>query len=256
MIGITLYCFGMYLIGGLGASLGYHRILTHKSAEMPKWFEYLIVTLGLPVGTPVQWVGNHRAHHMCTDQDGDPHSPILGGFWFAHCGWYINSNNVILCILYALAGPIRMLIDGIMRPNTNQKHVHLAKDIQADKYYSFLSQPLIYMVFIWIYLAIIMIVPYLLFDWIGVLASSLTLVFMYNIGDAIDSVAHLYGRKEGKSEARNNLLLGYLSFGEGWHSNHHMHPNKAQFGTQKNQFDFSHLILKALKQIGIVNKIY
>jgi stearoyl-CoA desaturase (delta-9 desaturase) len=50
--------------------------------------------------------------------------------------------------------------------------------------------------------------------------------------------------------------LGYLSFGEGWHSNHHMHPNNAQFGTQKNQFDFSHLILKALKKIGLVNKIY
>jgi len=251
-----LYCFGMYLVGGLGASLGYHRILTHRSAEMPKWFEYSIVTLGLPSGTPVQWVGNHRAHHMCTDKEGDPHSPLVGGFWFAHCGWYINSSNVLLCIIYALAGPIRMLIDSVMRPNTNQDHIHLAKDIQADKYYAFLSRPMVYMLFIWFYLAIIMIVPYFIFGWAGVFASSLTLVFMYNIGDAIDSIAHLFGKKEGASEARNNILLGYLSFGEGWHSNHHLHPHKAQFGTQKNQFDLSHLILRALKKIGIVNKIY
>jgi fatty-acid desaturase len=256
MIGITLYCFGMYLLGGFGASLGYHRILTHRSADMPKWFEYLIVTLGLPMGTPVQWAGNHRAHHRYTDKEGDPHSPHLKGFWFAHCGWYFNSTNVVLCILYALAGPVRMFIDSVMRPNTNQEHVHLAKDIQADKYYAFVSQPLVYTVLVWIYLTIITIVPYLLFGWVGVLASSLTLVFIYNIGDGVDSIGHLFGKKVGESEARNNLLLGYLTFGDGWHANHHARPRRAQHGIQQHQFDLSHLTLRFLKKIRIVNKIY
>lgn len=256
MIGIATYCFGLYFLGGFGASLGYHRILTHQSAEMPKWFEYLIVLLGIPMGTPVQWVGNHRAHHMHSDEKGDPHSPHIGGFWFAHCGWYINSNNTVLCILYSLSGPIRMLIDSVLRPRTNQEHVYLAKDIQSDKFYSFLSRPFVYMLFLWLYIAIIIFIPYIIFGWAGVLASSITLVFVYNIGDAVDSIGHLIGDKLGPSEARNNTLLGYLAFGDGWHANHHMRPQSAKHGIKQNQFDLSHLMLQGLKKIGIVNKIH
>ena len=63
MIEILSYCLLIYLLGGIGTSLGYHRVLTHKSAELPKALEYTLVLLGLPAGTPVQWVGNHRAHH-------------------------------------------------------------------------------------------------------------------------------------------------------------------------------------------------
>jgi hypothetical protein len=74
------------------------------------------VILGLPAGTPVQWAGNHRYHHAHTDTPLDPHSPLHRGFWFAHVGWYIGSDNVALCILYSLAGPARMLVDAWMRP--------------------------------------------------------------------------------------------------------------------------------------------
>ncbi len=245
----------MYLLGGLGASLGYHRVLTHRSAEMPRWFEYLIVLIGLPAGTPIQWAGNHRAHHMHTDEKGDPHSPHEDGFWYAHCGWYIGTRNPLVCFLYAIAGPVRMVIDSILRPRTNQEHIHLAKDIQAIPFYSWLSRPMVYMIVLWIYLGIILGVSYLLFEWTGVLASSLMLVVIYNLGDAVDSFGHLFGKREGDSHARNNVLLGIFAFGDGWHANHHLRPQRAKHGVKKNQIDLSYGMLVFLRRIGIVKKI-
>lgn len=255
MIGVLTYCLVMYFLGGVGASIGYHRVLTHKSAEMHKWVEYSFVLLGLPAGTPIQWAGNHRAHHLYEDDQGDPHSPLLDGFWYAHCGWYINSKNWFICLLYALAGPFRMAIDSIMRPRTNQQYVHLAKDIKADRFYAFISRPLVYMLLMWIYLTIILLVPFLLFDSTGVIASSITLMAIYNIGDAVDSIGHLFGKRRGEGHARNNVLLGILAFGDGWHSNHHLFPQRAKHGIKRNQIDLSYLVLKLGKLVGIVKKI-
>lgn len=256
MIWLLTYCLVMYLLGGLGASLGYHRVLTHKSADLPKWLEYGLVLLGLPAGTPIQWAGNHRAHHMHTDVEGDPHSPHTDGFWFAHCGWYINSKNGLLCLLYALAGPVRMLIDSFMRPRSNQEHVHLAKDISAIKFYAFVSRPIVYMLILWFYLLIVLLVPFLLFNWNGLIAASITLVLIYNIGDAVDSIGHLFGEKKGDNEARNNALLGLFAFGDGWHANHHDRPRRAKHGLKKNQIDLSYLVLRLGKTIGVVKKIH
>lgn len=255
MIGIILYCFGMYLIAGIGASLGYHRVLTHKAAEMPKWVEYSIVFFGLPAGTPIQWVGNHRAHHNKTDENGDPHSPHVDGFWYAHCGWYIQTKNWFVCLLYTFAGPFRMLFDSFMRPRTNQQHVHLAKDIEADTFYSFISQPIVYMVILWIYLIVIFVPAFLFFGWNGIFAATITLIAIYNIGDAVDSFGHLYGEKTGKDESRNNVLLGVLAYGDGWHSNHHKNPKSAKHGIKKGQLDFTYIVLRIGKFIGLIKKI-
>lgn len=256
MIGLITYCLGIYLLGGLGASLGYHRLLTHGSAEVPKWFQRTLVLLGLPAGTPIQWAGNHRAHHQHTDESGDPHSPHLDGFWYAHCGWYIGTKNPFWCFLYALAGPIRMLIDSVMRPRTNQQHIHRAPDIAKDPFYAFLSRPMVYMLVLWIYLLFLIGLPFLLFGWIGVLATSLTLIIVYNLGDAVDSFGHLQGQRSGKSEARNNRVLGFLSFGDGWHANHHEQPRRARHGIKNGQIDLSYAMLRTFKVLGIVKKIY
>ena len=256
MTGIVIYSIVFYLLAGLGASLGYHRILAHRSAELAKWFEYCLVIVGLPLGTPIQWVGNHRAHHTTTDVPGDPHSPHVDGFWYAHCGWYIHSKNTFLCMLYALAGPIRMLIDSFMRPRTNQQHIHLAKDVSADKVYAFVSRPLVYMFIMWIYLIILLLVPYLIFGWKGVLIASILMVVIYNIGDSVDSIGHLIGGRRGKDKSRNNLILGYLAYGDGWHANHHQDPVRARHGNKWYQFDLSYSVLRVFEIIGIVKKIH
>ncbi len=108
-------CAGYYLAAGLAICIGYHRVLSHRSAVLAKWLERTLVTLGLPAGTPIQWAGNHRFHHAHADQPGDPHSP-RDGFWHAHNGWYIGRKDALTCVLYALAGPLRILFDGVAPP--------------------------------------------------------------------------------------------------------------------------------------------
>jgi len=111
-LGLIAGFLGYHLMTGLAIGLGYHRVLTHRAVTLPRWFERFIITLGLPAGTPIQWAGNHRRHHAKTDQPGDPHSPVVDGFWFAHVGWYIQSRRPLVCLLYSLAGPLRTLYDG------------------------------------------------------------------------------------------------------------------------------------------------
>lgn len=235
--------------------MGYHRILTHKSALLPVWFERIIVLLGLPAGTPIQWVGSHRAHHGFADQEGDPHSPHTMGFWFAHCGWYIGSTNIILCFLYAIGGPCRMIFDAFWRPRTNQQHNYLAEDIAADHFYKTISQPCVYQLIILCYATAIMASGMLLFGLSGIVIIWVMLIVVYNLGDAVDSFGHLYGKKAKHSEARNNIVLGWLSFGDGWHANHHNNPTLAKHGINKWQFDLTFVILNVLKGIGLVKKI-
>lgn len=256
MISLLIYCVIIYLLGGIGASLGYHRILTHKSAMLPKRLEYLIVVIGLPAGTPVQWVGNHRAHHKFTDVAGDPHSPVLDGFWYAHCGWYIGSTHPILCLLYALGGPIRMCVDSFLRPRTNLQYNEFAKDIESDAFYHFLSKSIVYNIVLLFYLSVLILVSWMGWGWNGIIAMWISLIIVYNLGDAVNSFGHLYGEKKSASHASNNRVLGWLSFGDGWHANHHKNPILAKHGQNKFQFDLSFLILEFLKKIKLVSKIH
>ena len=252
---LAIFCFLLYILGGMGASMGYHRLLCHQSAQVPKWFLYLLTLIGLPLGTPVQWVGNHRAHHNAADTIDDPHSPIISGFWYAHCGWYIGQTNPFICLLYALGGPFRMFFDSFWRPRTNQQYVNLAKDIDADPFLHAISRPIIYTSLLLIYLGSLLFITYYWFQIPGLIALWICLVIIYNLGDSVDSFGHLFGEKKGKSGARNNRILGLLSFGDGWHANHHLNPKKAKHGQAK-QFDLTYQFLRILKGLGIVKKIY
>src|SRR5437773_1054920 len=106
-MGWILYCLLYYFLAGLTINLGYHRCLAHRSLRLPRFLESVLITFGLPAGTPIQWAGNHRYHHRYADQENDPHSPRYGGFWHAHVGWYIGTANPWICIPYAFAGPLR-----------------------------------------------------------------------------------------------------------------------------------------------------
>ncbi len=205
-----LFFFTYYLLAGLGVNLAYHRVLSHRSLKLSKWLERTLVTVGLPAGTPVQWAGNHRYHHAHTDTELDPHSPVHRGFWYAHTGWYLRSKNVPLCVLYTLAGPVRMLVDAWMRPRTNQEHNDLAKDMASDGWYAFLSRPGPYLIAMHLHLGIPLAIAYWNWGWLGILWFWLTLALLYNLGDAIDSVAHLYGSRlpTQRDAARNNQILG------------------------------------------------
>ena len=254
---IALFPLLYYLLAGLGVNLGYHRVLSHRSLRLPKWVERSLVTLGLPAGTPVQWAGNHRYHHAHSDTPLDPHSPRQRGFWYAHVGWYLGTSNVLLCILYTLAGPLRMLIDAWMRPRTNQQFNALAPDVIGDPWYWRVSQRGPYTIAMHIHFLVPAIITRYLWGTSGTLVFYVTLVALYNLGDAIDSVSHMFGAQlpNQRDSSRNSLIMGLLILGDGWHANHHRYPWSAKHGLEGGQFDWTWQIIRLLSALGLAKDI-
>lgn len=254
---IVVFIIAYYLLAGLGVNLGYHRVLSHRSLKVPKWLERILVTIGLPAGTPVQWAGNHRYHHAHTDTPLDPHSPVHRGFWYAHVGWYLGSRNVPLCVLYCLAGPVRLLVDALMRPRTNQEYNYLARDVSADCWYHWISRPWPYAFAMSLHALIPAAIAWTFWGSAGIEVFWVTLVAVYNMGDAIDSVSHMYGEKVAGQQdtSRNSLVMGILILGDGWHANHHRFPWSAKHGLAKGQFDWTWQVIRMLRVVGLAHDI-
>jgi fatty-acid desaturase len=246
------YCALYYLFAGLAINLAYHRVLSHRSFVLHKSLERFLVTLGLPAGTPIQWAGTHRQHHRCVDAGGDPHSP-RDGFWHAHNGWYIGQRHPLPCLLYALAGPLRMLLDSWHRPRSNRQFDHLAADVAADPYYRWVSRPLPYQLIVIAHVTGFFGAAALLGGSVGVIALWATLVVLFNVGDAIDSVCHLTGDRPFAQAARagNSRLLGYLALGDGWHANHHRFPWSARHGVLPGQPDWTDGTIRVIERLGL-----
>lgn len=254
-----IFFFGFLFMAQLGVSMGYHRYLAHKSFKPKRWFEILIVILGLPSGTPIQWAGNHRAHHQHADTPLDPHSPHQRGFWFAHNGWYLQSENPFLCFLYAIAGPLRSFFDAFYRPRTNQQYAALAPDISADPFFSWVSRPGVYAVLVILYTSVVLAIAFAWMGWPGIALAWFCYVWVYNSGDGVDSISHLFGERPFPSEthrATNSLVMALLTFGDGWHANHHAYPKSARHGFKAGEVDTSFYLLWFLKKFRIVEQMY
>jgi stearoyl-CoA desaturase (delta-9 desaturase) len=254
---IAFFIVAYYLLAGLGVNLGYHRLLSHRSLKLPKWLERMLVMIGLPAGTPVQWAGNHRYHHAHADTALDPHSPLHKGFWYAHVGWYIGSDNAILCVLYSIAGPMRTLVDAWLRPRSNQEFNFLAQDVWSDPWYRQMSKPWPYAAAMHLHVLIPAMLTWRFWGFGGLLVFWLTLVALYNMGDAIDSISHMFGQElpAQPDRARNGFVMGFLILGEGWHANHHRFPWSAKHGLAKGQFDWTWQVIRALCVLGLAKDV-
>ena len=224
--------FTLYFITVYGISLGYHRILTHKGANLPKWFEYTIVTLGVLAlqGGPIEWVAQHRAHHAHADHEGDPHSAAESKRW-AHFDWMFRHNEA------------RVLPED--RPR-------LTPDLQTHVYYLWLDK---YAIFPTILLAITLFViggP----SWIvwGIFAR---LIFAYHSTWLVNSAAHGFGYKSFKTNdhSTNNWFVALLTFGEGWHNNHHAFPYSIRHGLGKFEYDPTWWSVLFFKKIGLLKDL-
>ena len=246
-----------YLSVGFGVTVAYHRVLTHRSATLRKPVLYALVLAGLPAGPPAEWVGNHRRHHADSDGPNDPHSPVHDGFWYAHCGWYLGIRNRGVCLLYALGGPLRYVVDMFLRQMSPGGHDERAKDVLEDRFLRFLSTRVGYVVG-----STTQVLPfvfaYLLMAWEGVAIAWVAGIVFYNAGDAVNSVGHLWGKQDfdGAGAARNNRFVALVSLGEGWHSGHHAFPRSARHGLLKGQVDASFLLLRLLSLFGLANYLY
>jgi stearoyl-CoA desaturase (delta-9 desaturase) len=221
-----------YIATGLGISMGYHRLHTHRSYKVPLLLEYFFAFCGALTleGGPIFWVATHRIHHQNSDQPGDPHSP-RDGAWWSHIGWILfgetNHNNTKLMSRYA-------------------------PDLAKHKFYVWLNN------YHWvpnvILAGILLAIGGLpLFFWAG----CLRLIFGLHATWLVNSATHMWGARRfaTRDDSRNNWWVALMTFGEGWHNNHHAHPTSARHGLAWYEFDPSWLLIKVLKSFGVAKSI-
>jgi stearoyl-CoA desaturase (delta-9 desaturase) len=232
--GAIAVCVGLHVLcGGFGICVGYHRLLTHRSFKTAKVVEYMMAICGAlsMQGGPVEWVALHRKHHQHSDTPGDPHS-AAEGFWWSHMLWVLNV-------------PKRQEMKAIA--------LRYAPDLHKQRFYRWL-EPINYIVAI-----VVAVGLYLAGGWPWVVwGMCIRLVATYHITWFVNSASHLWGYKNFLSNdlATNNWWVALVSYGEGWHNNHHAFPTSARHGMKKWEIDFSYMILRTMKAIGLAWDLY
>jgi stearoyl-CoA desaturase (delta-9 desaturase) len=231
----------LYVVAiNIGIGMCYHRLLTHRGYEVPKWLEYAMAvcaTLALE-GGPIFWVATHRVHHQLSDREGDPHTPSEGGWW-AHTGWLIWGD--------ALHAQTEVL-------------ARYVPDLARDRFLVWLSK------YHWIPLVASGV---LLFGLGGLTGGSVNAVGMLLWGAfmrvtlglhatwLVNSATHMWGsrRFETRDLSRNNWWVALVSGGEGWHNNHHAHPVSARHGLAWYEIDPNYWGIWLLSKVGLAHKI-
>jgi len=224
-VAIFLY----WLAGSLGIGLGYHRLLTHRGFKCPKWVEYFLTvcaTLALE-GGPIFWVATHRVHHQITDKPGDPHSPRDGGYW-AHMGWIMSGESL---------------------HNKLQGLLPYVPDLRKDKFHVWISE------WHWVPMLVLGLILLAIGGWqVMFWGIFFRTVFLLHSTWLVNSATHMWGsqRFATDDDSRNLWWVALLSFGEGWHNNHHAHPQSARHGLTWYEIDFNWYAIKALQAIGLI----
>jgi stearoyl-CoA desaturase (delta-9 desaturase) len=229
----------MYVVTILGVTLGFHRLLTHRSFQTFKWLQYGIAAVGSMAmqGPVMSWVADHRKHHAHTDQEGDPHTPhghgdglkgAIVGLWYAHMGW-----------LFAKSG--------------QAEHTRYARDLVEDR-----GMRVIHSTFgLWVLLGIA--IPFAIgYAFAGTLGGALEaalwggpvrIFLLHHVTWSINSVCHFFGtrRFDIDDHSTNVFWLAPLSMGEAWHHNHHTFPRSAFHGLKAWEVDPTGWVIRAMR---------
>jgi stearoyl-CoA desaturase (Delta-9 desaturase) len=229
-----------YVLTGYGVTLGFHRLLTHRSFQTHRWVEYILAVIGsMAVQGPVMsWVADHRKHHAHTDQEGDPHSPhghgggfkgAVSGLWYAHMGW-----------LFDRAG--------------QAEHDRYARDLYEDRGMRFIHAA--FPLWVLIGIAIPFAIGYAVDGTLGgavtaaVWGGAVRVFMLHHVTWSINSVCHFFGRRrfDVEDHSTNVFWLAPLSFGESWHHNHHAFPRSAMHGLRWWEVDPTAWLIRAMKR--------
>jgi sn-1 stearoyl-lipid 9-desaturase len=247
--GLILMVAGIYLFGMLGINIGYHRLLTHRGFVSPKWFEYFLGIVGCcnVQDSPARWVAAHRKHHQHSDEQDDPHSPLVNFLW-GHMGWLVVKNG------------------DLWRPALSER---FAKDLMQDPFYVALDR----------YQFIPILLSWSVFFVGGVAAELLRggnlgaalqfgasllvwgvfvrTVVVWHITWSVNSLTHMWGYRsyQTNDDSRNNALVGFLAGGEGWHNNHHADPRSARHGHAWWEVDLTYLTILLLAKLGLARDV-
>jgi stearoyl-CoA desaturase (Delta-9 desaturase) len=217
----------MYTFTAFGVTIGYHRMLTHRSFRPHPLVRAVFLVLGSTSaeGPALEWAATHIKHHAQADREGDPHSP-LDGFFHAHMGWLFN---------------------GMDDPNVYCRH--LVKDPMVV----FISRTF------WFWIVLSLVIPFLIGGWSGLIWGGLVRIFLtQHVSFSVNSICHTFGRREFETNdrSRNEWMIGLLAFGDGWHNNHHAFPRSAFHGLHWWQFDLAGYIIWALERLGLAQDVH
>jgi len=239
----------MYMVTAVGITVGFHRLLTHRSFQTAKPLEYAFAVLGSMAvqGPAIAWVADHRKHHAHTDEEGDPHSPhvapdgsgvrnVLTGLWHAHTGWLMSTQGRADWKKYA-------------------------PDLYEDRGMRMISRNFPFLVLLT--LAIPALAGFLL---TGTALGALTgllwgglvrIFFVHHVTWSVNSVCHFLGTRRFETDDRstNVFWLALPSLGESWHHNHHAFPRSAFHGLKRWEPDPSGLIIAALEKVGLARNV-
>ena len=219
----------------LGVTLGYHRLLCHRSFRLPQGLERVLATCGALSCQhgPIDWVGLHRHHHKFSDTDADHHNSNRG-FWWSHMGWMFAEIPAMAAVPRFTAA------------------------LSKDPYYRWLNNN---------FLLLQLPLAGLLF-WIGTMSGAggwalvlwgipLRLVLVYHVTWLVNSATHCWGEAAHNSgdQSRNNAWVAALTFGEGWHNNHHAFPHSARHGLQPGQIDLTWQHIRLLRALGLAKHV-
>jgi stearoyl-CoA desaturase (delta-9 desaturase) len=230
-------CLALYwLAGSIGVCLGYHRLLTHGAFKTHRPTRWLVALIGglSGEGCAIDWVANHRKHHAHSDHDGDPHAP-KDGAWWAHMFWLGWMTHGEQYEAYVQRWAPDLVKDPVMRwlgymflPS----HILSGAALMAGGY--------------WLggwYMATSLLV------W-GVFVR---LIIVLHCTWLVNSWSHMWGYRtyETTDDSRNNWLVALLSFGEGWHNNHHAYPRMASQGHKWWEFDPTFVVIRLMQWTGL-----
>ncbi len=236
-----------YVATGLGITVGYHRLFTHRSFVAAQPVRVLLAILGAMTlqGPVTQWVTDHRKHHARSDVAGDPHSPHLAGpglvgalrgLAHAHVGWLFSTKGM-------------------------ERGIDYGRDLYEDRAIRLVDR----LYLLWVALSVGL--PFLVaFALTGSAArglealvwAGLVRIFAFEHATfAVNSVCHTFGRRryDAHDESRNNWVVALLTFGEGWHNNHHAFPRSARHGLERLQVDLSWFVIAGLARLRLASRL-
>lgn len=222
--------FVLYVItAGVGITLGFHRLVSHRSYQVPRLLEYFLIFCGTLSGQggPIDWIGLHRIHHQYSDREADPHNSLKGFYW-SHLGWMLCQNPA------------------------NEKIALYTKDISGDRFYQFCQYGMIPL-----QLILAGILYYLGGLPFVVWAIFVRLVVVFHCTWFVNSATHKFGYKsyESHDTSLNCWWVALLTFGEGWHNNHHAFQYSARHGLEWWEIDLTWMMIKTLSFLGLATKI-
>jgi stearoyl-CoA desaturase (Delta-9 desaturase) len=235
---------GLYVVCAFGTTIGFHRYFTHKGFEAHTSVRVLLAILGCMTmqGPLTQWVTDHRKHHALSDKPGDPHSPhghgegawgAVRGFVHAHIGWMFTNLGM-------------------------EQGKEYGRDLYEDRLIRTVDR--LYLLWVVLTLGVPFAIGYAAGGtWQagveGLVWGGLIRIAAYQHATfSVNSICHMFGRQDYRSrdEARNNRVVAWLVFGEGWHNNHHAFPVSARHGLDRGQLDVSWWVIRGLEKLGLV----